>query len=60
MRGEAATEHPLRCVECGTISERDASGWRACIAFLEEDGEPPEVVVYCPECAEFEFEFDNG
>jgi hypothetical protein len=31
-----------------------ADGWRAYIAFLEEDGEPPEVVVFCPNCAELE------
>jgi hypothetical protein len=39
---------------------RDRGRWcgrrRAYIAFLEEDGDPPEVVIYCPGCAEFEFD----
>jgi hypothetical protein len=51
---ETATEYPLRCTECGMPSSGAAAGWRAYIAFLEEDGEPPEVVVFCPDCAELE------
>jgi hypothetical protein len=52
---EATTERLLRCIECDATSDAGAESWRAYIAFLEEDGEPPEVVSYCPSCAEFEF-----
>ena len=55
LDSETATE-PLLCVECATHSAGDARGWRAYIAFLEEDGEPPELVVVCPACAEREFD----
>jgi hypothetical protein len=48
-------EPPLRCIECGTISDDDAAGWRAYIAFVEEDGEPAEIAIYCPACAKLEF-----
>jgi hypothetical protein len=44
----------VRCVECRCISE-DARDW---IAKLIDDDEEPEssVVLYCPDCAEWEFE----
>ena len=54
MDSHTTTTRPLRCTECGLLSHGDSSGWRAYIAFLEEDGEPPEVVVFCPTCAELE------
>jgi len=47
---------PLRCAECGTLSLGDALGWRAYIAEIPEDEEPPEVAIYCPTCAEIEFD----
>jgi hypothetical protein len=56
VRRKPATEHPLRCIECGRIGDGDAAGWRAYIAFIEEDGKPPEVAVYCPRCAAREFD----
>lgn len=41
--------------ECGEIAENDAEGWRALfLRSLPED--QPEVVVFCPDCAEREFE----
>jgi hypothetical protein len=43
---DTATEHRLRCTECGSLSDSDAHGWRAYIAYLEDDGDEPEVVVY--------------
>jgi len=51
---ETATESRLRCIECRQLSEVGAHGWRAYVVFLEEDRDPPEVVVYCPGCAEYE------
>ena len=45
----------LRCEECDAVCEY-AEGW---IAYRIEDEERPEapyVVVYCPRCAEREFE----
>jgi hypothetical protein len=55
VRPSSLPEPPLRCIECGTISEGDADGWRAYIAFIEEDGKPPEIAIYCPACANLEF-----
>jgi hypothetical protein len=48
-----ASTRSLVCIECGAESE--ATGSRVYIAFLEEDCEPPEVVVFCPDCGAFEF-----
>jgi hypothetical protein len=45
----------LKCEECGAEPDFQAHGWRAFIAPRPEEDEPPEVVVYCPECAEREF-----
>jgi hypothetical protein len=55
VASEATTGRLLHCIECDAISGAGAEGWRAYIVFLEEDGEPAEVVFYCPSCAEFEF-----
>jgi hypothetical protein len=45
----------LRCEECqGEARAEAARHWRAYL-FVIEEGEPPEVVVYCPDCAEREF-----
>jgi hypothetical protein len=44
------------CAERGATADADADGWRAYIAFLEEHGEPPEVVVYRPTSVELEFD----
>jgi hypothetical protein len=52
---EATREYGMFCVECGTLSDRRASGRRAYIACVEEDDELPEVVVLCPDCVEREF-----
>jgi hypothetical protein len=42
----------VRCVECDLVAET-AFGWKACLGGGFE-GEPVEVVVYCPACAERE------
>jgi hypothetical protein len=51
----------LRCEECEreARSEEEARRWRAYLTVIEE-GEPEEVVVYCPNCAKREFEIDDG
>jgi hypothetical protein len=41
----------LFCLECGEPARGTASGWRAYIIGGFE-GEPLEVVVYCPSCRE--------
>jgi hypothetical protein len=46
---------PLRCVECEAASDDDAEGWRAYVVYVEDDGEPPEIAIYCPACARLEF-----
>jgi hypothetical protein len=47
----------LRCAECDTVCEY-AEGWVAYRIDDEEESEVPGyVAVYCPQCAEREFEF---
>jgi len=52
---DTATEHRLRCIECGALSTGVAVGWRGCLIDLQDDADPPEVAIYCPDCATFEF-----
>jgi hypothetical protein len=43
----------LFCAECHAVSDEAASGWRG---FLTDDEyEPAEVLILCPECAVREF-----
>jgi len=42
----------LRCVECGDHWNDPGERWRA---YLTDD-DPPSVVLFCPECAEHEFD----
>jgi ribosomal protein L44E len=51
----------LRCEECGKQrqTDKEARRWRTYLTVIEEE-EPEEVVVYCPDCAQREFERDNG
>jgi hypothetical protein len=44
----------LTCLECRTVSDDSARGWRAYVGG-DVDGEPIQVGVYCPACAEREF-----
>jgi hypothetical protein len=46
---EVTTGSTIRCVECETEADGTAEGWRAylCGGF---EGEPLEVLVYCPAC----------
>jgi hypothetical protein len=49
---DAVVQISLVCIECDLVAcGDDAAGWRA---YLTCD-EPPEVGIYCPECAEREF-----
>ena len=52
-RQRAAVEqgpvHEIRCVECGLAASTTAHGWKAYIGGGYE-GEPLEVVIYCPQC----------
>lgn len=51
MVTENARKH-LRCEECKRPwTEDELYGWRS---YLTDD-EPPDVVLFCPECAEREF-----
>jgi hypothetical protein len=43
----------LSCAECRVVSDDTARGWRS---FLTDDEyEPAEVLILCPECAQREF-----
>jgi hypothetical protein len=44
----------LRCIECDEIAAVPADGWKAYIGGGYE-GEPLEVLIYCPACAQREF-----
>jgi hypothetical protein len=44
----------LQCVECGRDSRENERGWTADLTGDED--EPVEVVVYCPDCHEREFQ----
>ena len=46
------TGEAVCCVECGLIADT-ADGWKAFLGGGFE-GEPVEVVVYCPDCADRE------
>jgi hypothetical protein len=48
-------EQALRCAECGVESVGDAVGWRAYFHRDIETNDPPEVLVFCPDCDEREF-----
>jgi hypothetical protein len=47
----------VRCQECGALADEEARGWRAyrCDLADEFGSDEPEVVYYCPECADREF-----
>lgn len=45
----------LRCLECGSLADVHAHGWRGYLGGGFE-GEPLEVGIYCPECAAREFD----
>jgi hypothetical protein len=51
----AGTETELRCAECVRLAPPDAPGWKAEIGDDLRDDDPPEVVMFCPECWEREF-----
>jgi hypothetical protein len=44
---------PLVCVECSTVSDDAAIGWRACLT--DDEYEPTAVATFCPQCAKREF-----
>jgi hypothetical protein len=44
----------LTCVECGREQADREGGWRA---YLTDD-EPAEAVVFCPDCAQSEFDLN--
>ena len=45
----------FECVECSTLSNDRAWGWRAYRMDDPEEGELPALAFYCPACAEREF-----
>jgi hypothetical protein len=46
---------PLACVECGSLSGRDARRWRSYRIDDPTEDEEPALAFYCPSCAEREF-----
>jgi hypothetical protein len=45
----------VACIECGSVSHANWSGWRACRTEDPEGIEAPEISFFCPECAYREF-----
>jgi hypothetical protein len=39
----------------GVLSDEAAPGWHAYLGGVLDADEEPEVLVFCPDCAEFEF-----
>ena len=50
------TETLLRCLDCGVESDRFATGWQAYLLHGVEGESETEVLMFCPECAEREFD----
>ena len=50
------TETLLRCLDCGVESDRFATGWQAYLLQGVEGESDTEVLMFCPECAEREFD----
>ena len=49
----------LICEECGRKADVEAAGWRIYrVEDTEDPDAPPFICVYCPECAEREFDSD--
>jgi hypothetical protein len=60
MRQEVASTSvsgEVRCIECDEPASGPATGWKAYLAGGFE-GEPVEIIVFCPECAFHEFGSD--
>jgi hypothetical protein len=45
----------VACIECGSVSDSNWSGWRACRTEDPEGIEAAEISFFCPECAYREF-----
>jgi hypothetical protein len=50
------TETLLRCLDCGVESDRFATGWTAYLLAGVEGESETEVLIFCRDCAEREFE----
>jgi len=46
---------PMHCEECGVQATGAAWEWRGYRIDDPEDGDPPEIGFFCPECAYREF-----
>jgi hypothetical protein len=45
----------LQCTECGRWSDDEARGWRLCRVGEIDPDDTPDLVTFCPDCAEREF-----
>jgi hypothetical protein len=44
------------CAECPRVSSASARGWRAYRVDDPDEGGPPEIAFYCPDCARRELD----
>ena len=56
--GDVRTLRSLECVECGRVTSEHERGWTAHLT--DDEHEPAEAVIYCPECDEREFGTSSG
>ena len=55
--GFESTGEALTCEECRSVATSDAAGWRAYLVGNSHEMDSEEMVaVYCPGCAEREFD----
>jgi hypothetical protein len=51
----------VRCEECGKLGEGPMEGWRALLGVdIDDENEPTETYLFCPACAEREFDPPRG
>jgi hypothetical protein len=49
----------LRCIECGSETDRFEPGWRTLLRFDTQQDSFEKAVSYCPACSVHEFEFPS-
>jgi hypothetical protein len=55
VAGGSSEVRSMHCEECGVRATGSASGWRGYRIDDPEEGDPPEIGFFCPDCAYREF-----
>ena len=51
---------PLVCAQCAKKWCSDTDRWRAYLTWEEDLGKQPEVLIFCAECSQREFDNEPG